>query len=417
MTNNQLTDERVTLVIERLEHYACNLKWTNVRGAQDLLAAADGLRELQERRKAAMDSEPVAWTDAEELSDLKRDGYAAMLSLARKDCECADPRRQILLFTHPAPSRQRDQVRQEHSEWSQATFGNVSPVGPLKHLSKEALEAAAEPGDLSEWADMQFLLWDAQRRAGITDEQITQAMIEKLAVNKQRKWPAPKDGEPRLHIKEQPAPVVPEEKPIPNTLSMYAVDAVAAIAEVKGWNACRAAMLQELKKSAGTEAICRSNENVQALNTIKATPALGFLPKTDEVQNTNSPVIPDGYVMVPVEPNGDMLAAAQDAYGETDGDIANTLRAAMLAAAPQSPGSEPATVPGKWIPVSERMPEREVDVQVYCPDKKEQMVAYLERNELDGYFRFATWRTGDGIYCQPTHWMPLPAAPQEVKGE
>lgn len=62
MTNNQLTDERVTSVIERLEHYACNLKWTNVRGAQDLLAAADGLRELQERRKAAMDSEPVAWT-------------------------------------------------------------------------------------------------------------------------------------------------------------------------------------------------------------------------------------------------------------------------------------------------------------------------------------------------------------------
>lgn len=58
MTNNQLTDERVTSVIDRLEHYACNLKWTNVRGAQDLLAAADGLRELQELRKAALDSEP-----------------------------------------------------------------------------------------------------------------------------------------------------------------------------------------------------------------------------------------------------------------------------------------------------------------------------------------------------------------------
>ncbi|HGU5404026.1 TPA: DUF551 domain-containing protein [Klebsiella pneumoniae] len=69
-------------------------------------------------------------------------------------------------------------------------------------------------------------------------------------------------------------------------------------------------------------------------------------------------------------------------------------------------------IPG-WIPVSERMPEREVDVQVYCPDKKEQMVAYLERNELEGYFRFATWRTGEGIYCQPTHWMPLPAGPKE----
>lgn len=99
---------------------------------------------------------------------------------------------------------ERHVVRSEHAEWSQSTFGDVGPVGPLKHLSKEALEAAAEPGDLSEWADMQFLLWDAQRRAGITDEQITLAMIDKLAVNKARNWPEPKDGEPRLHIKAAP---------------------------------------------------------------------------------------------------------------------------------------------------------------------------------------------------------------------
>ncbi|HCL5537423.1 TPA: DUF550 domain-containing protein [Citrobacter werkmanii] len=97
----------------------------------------------------------------------------------------------------------REQVRREHAVWSLAIFGDVGPVGPLKHLSKEALEAAAEPGDLSEWADMQFLLWDAQRRAGITDEQITLAMVEKLAVNKQREWPEPKDCEPRLHIKSE----------------------------------------------------------------------------------------------------------------------------------------------------------------------------------------------------------------------
>lgn len=124
---------------------------------------------------------------------------------------------ELLMFTSYAlAAMDRDKVRNEHAEWSQATFGSVGPVGPLKHLSKEALEAAAEPGDLSEWADMQFLLWDAQRRAGITDEQITQAMIEKLAVNKQREWPEPKDGEPRQHIKAQPAPVVqmvPEEPP------------------------------------------------------------------------------------------------------------------------------------------------------------------------------------------------------------
>lgn len=142
------------------------------------------------------------------------------------------------------PAKDREQVRREHAEWSQATFGNVGPVGPLKHLSKEALEAAEQPGDLSEWADMQFLLWDAQRRAGITDEQITQAMIEKLAVNKQREWPEPKDGEPRLHIKEQPAPVVPKEWAIADAVNFCKEtgrqDAGAAM---DAWNAYRAAML------------------------------------------------------------------------------------------------------------------------------------------------------------------------------
>ncbi|HBZ4101775.1 TPA: DUF550 domain-containing protein [Klebsiella pneumoniae] len=88
----------------------------------------------------------------------------------------------------------------DHAEWSQDTFGDVGPTGPLKHLSLEALETAEAPGNYAEWADMQFLLWDAQRRAGITDEQITRAMIEKLKVNKSRNWPDPEDGEPRFHI-------------------------------------------------------------------------------------------------------------------------------------------------------------------------------------------------------------------------
>ncbi|ELW9330570.1 DUF550 domain-containing protein [Citrobacter freundii] len=117
----------------------------------------------------------------------------------------------VKVFNGVLESMAREQVRREHAAWSLATFGDVGPVGPLKHLSKEALEAAAEPGDLSEWADMQFLLWDAQRRAGISDEQITQAMVEKLAINKQREWPEPKDGEPRLHIKNAGnSPVTPD---------------------------------------------------------------------------------------------------------------------------------------------------------------------------------------------------------------
>ncbi|EFH1313170.1 DUF550 domain-containing protein [Escherichia coli] len=108
-------------------------------------------------------------------------------------------------------SLEREQIRHEHAKWSDSTFGCVGPIGPLKHLSKEALEAAAEPDDLSEWADMHFLLWDAQRRAGISDAEITAAMEDKLKINMERQWPEPKDGEPRLHIKEPGnSPVIPD---------------------------------------------------------------------------------------------------------------------------------------------------------------------------------------------------------------
>ncbi|EAA2043398.1 Eaa-like protein [Salmonella enterica] len=113
----------------------------------------------------------------------------------------------LIVLKRALVSLERERIRREHAEWSDATFGNVGPVGPLKHLSKEALEAAADPSDPLEWADMQFLLWDAQRRMGISDEFITRALTEKLEINKSRQWPEPKDGEPRLHIKEQPAPV------------------------------------------------------------------------------------------------------------------------------------------------------------------------------------------------------------------
>ncbi|EPS8032849.1 DUF551 domain-containing protein, partial [Escherichia coli] len=79
-----------------------------------------------------------------------------------------------------------------------------------------------------------------------------------------------------------PAQVVPEEKPMPNPLSMYAVDAVAAIAEVRGWNACRAAMLQSGN--------FRENKNSSTNN-------FREIAET----STNSPVIPDGLSTVCAE--------------------------------------------------------------------------------------------------------------------
>lgn len=236
MTKSTITRERLAKI----------KSWRETYGAgSNVMLPAEEAEELARIALAAMDSEPVVkkvacWSCQNEVE------IAAI-----SDCDGCCPKcgTRIHLdeepYIAPLSAPDRDQVRQEHAEWSQATFGNVGPVGPLKHLSKEALEAAAEPGDLSEWADMQFLLWDAQRRAGITDEQITQAMIDKLAVNKQREWPEPKDGEPRLHIKGQPAPVVPEKCPaeIRDLIDSHS-DALFNDDDAQEiWNACRAAML------------------------------------------------------------------------------------------------------------------------------------------------------------------------------
>lgn len=216
------------LARERLEKIK---SWRETYGAGiNVMLPAEEAEGLACIALAAMDSEPVAWTDEQELRDVDRGGCGYLFTV-NPVTPHADERRIILLYRHAQPASEREQVRRQHAEWSQATFGNVGPVGPLKHLSKEALEAAEQPGDLSEWADMQFLLWDAQRRAGITDDQITQAMIEKLAVNKQREWPEPKDGEPRLHIKEQPAPVA--QCPYPcgwDTLNKLAIQDAAFVA-------------------------------------------------------------------------------------------------------------------------------------------------------------------------------------------
>lgn len=187
-------------------------QWRETYGTgSNVILPAEEAEELARIALASLDAEPVAWTDKEELRDLRKVGFCEMFSVEpiSKD---ADMLRFIPLYRHAQPAPEREQIRREHAEWSDATFGDVGPVGPLKHLSKEALEAAADPSDPLEWADMQFLLWDAQRRMGLSDKFITRAMIEKLAINKARQWPEPKDGEPRLHIKEQPAPEEIDER-------------------------------------------------------------------------------------------------------------------------------------------------------------------------------------------------------------
>lgn len=132
----------------------------------------------------------------------------------------------------------------------------------------------------------------------------------------------------------------------------------------------------------------------------------------------NSPVIPDGYVMVPKVATEKMLIAGLEEadplgslidWNASRGDC-NTreqvqgMFEAMLAAAPQSPGGDHATVPGKWISVSERMPEN--DGAYLCWDNR-YVTTYA--------FIFGAWQANQFIAKNITHWMPLPAGPQEVR--
>lgn len=283
--------------------------------------------------------------------------------------------------TEPAqPALERDQVRCEHAEWSQATFGNVGPIGPLKHLSKEALEAAAEPDDLSEWADMQFLMWDAQRRAGITDDQITQAMIDKLAVNKNREWPEPKDGEPRLHIKEQSAPVVQKTA----HSSVIAEQLANVLSEMKVTDHQRAVI---------SCAVDRLNNVAQLL---QLSPSALLVPEILDYQGAKELY---NYLMTEEETN-----ATVNGW--------NACRAAMIAAAPQSPGSEPATVPGTWIPVNERLPENKPGSFEYLVfETLTNRVNHDHWNVPGAGEEFTPFWNHYGDYV--THWMPLPAGPKE----
>ncbi|MDX7660701.1 DUF551 domain-containing protein [Klebsiella quasipneumoniae] len=89
----------------------------------------------------------------------------------------------------------------------------------------------------------------------------------------------------------------------------------------------------------------------------------------------------------------------------------NACRAAMLAAAPQSPGGDHATVPGKWIPVSERMPEDRTQVILWDAEIGEVTSGHYSHKTHTFY------HCGDAIENEITHWMAPPAAPQEVKSE
>lgn len=95
------------------------------------------------------------------------------------------------------------------------------------------------------------------------------------------------------------------------------------------------------------------------------------------------------------------------------------LRSVMLAAATHdtpalNSAQNVATVPDKWIPVSERMPEDSGRYWCYVEEQNDLGKSHYQWNCSWNGDRWWVESEGGGIV---THWMSLPAAPREVKGE
>ena len=270
----------------------------------------------------------------------------------------------------------------------------------------------------------------------------------------------------RLVGSAQTAPVVPDKMTYQDGVLFILNNDMSSIERgtvaMRAWNACRAAMLQAQSDDDGEPT---DDERIMAIEGIHNCERCGdegwvvgemgitrcacgqgnpvfkidhnsdFIKHvkavSEKVRAGNSPVIPDGYVMVPK----DLLSELRDwahpeieKYcemweGRRDSEFP-ALRIviadadALLAAGPQpqnAPQNIPEIIPG-WIPVSERLPEKNQSVLISVNFDSSLVDPLICTARYTGStFRRgeATVKPGSGIE-EVTHWMPLPAAPQEV---
>ncbi|EAU5125229.1 hypothetical protein EA631_12660 [Salmonella enterica] len=166
-----------------------------------------------------------------------------------------------------------------------------------------------------------------------------------------------------------PAPVVPEEMPkglAGQIVSLLAHNIGDKFLAQKIWNVCRAAMLQGDEPVSETYTLpeliegmevsidvstCDADAGNRYFGTVTEVSELdtarnGYILLVQDAKpnfdvNGNSPVIPDGYALVPVEPTDEMIAAAmncEDVLFNSDESFCvqfGNIYEAMLAAAPQ----------------------------------------------------------------------------------
>lgn len=213
-----------------------------------------------------------------------------------------------------------------------------------------------------------------------------------------RQWPAPKDGEPQLHIKEQPGPDIDtlrhafetEEREETGGFNLLksGIDYVdkSTQAQWEAWLVCRAAMLQ----AGNSPALSPSREH--------------FISLCNEFWGWS---------------DMDMICADDKGYEprlEWNGQsFTHPVTRGLWRMYQAAPTGIPMNSNG-WIPVSERMPEKNQNVLIsvnFDSSLVEPLICSARYTGSTFRRGEATVKPGSGIE-QVTHWMPLPAAPQEV---
>ena len=192
-------------------------------------------------------------------------------------------------------------------------------------------------------------------------------------------------------------------------------DMEVALAWAHGFNQCRAAMLQSFGNSEQLEPVTTTYKLSDAVEALRNSGIAIDAEKIQEERDAlNSPVIPDGWVMVPVEPTAEMISSGIAAHYERsqiqihDRPAPGPMECAyvaMLAAAPTH-----ACTNDGWVACSERMPSTGEPVLAYRPDAPESNDPLIK---MATYAGKSVHGHGFDCYCKPTHWMPLPAAPQQ----
>lgn len=224
---------------------------------------------------ASLGAKPVAWTDSDELEDARK-GYSAYLfALDGEANKYADPRRKIMLYTAPPakPVIPDEIIPDQNNSYEYVDGWNACRAEMLKAQQNEPQNIPenipAQPvGELRARAIALYkppfkfdfgYIWDADGQM-VADQKLN----EDGQILRVRGWG-------RISYLENPEALQDE------------VGEVIALALSDYWNLHIASAPSQNGKSASTE-----------------------LPNHSEL-STNSPVIPDGWKLVPIEPTENMI--------------------------------------------------------------------------------------------------------------